>query len=142
MKRLLMAACACVTLVSCNTTKITPHDQGYIAGQTSYVAYTYITADKPEVQDQAKEIWDKVNQIDTVDELATQLDEITGLIDKALQSDKLTPAERLALRQLADVILKRIDSSISKEALKHKEAVEFLVGVRDGVNSMIPVEAE
>lgn len=142
MKRTL-AFCGLAAILLCltaciNTEKpISPYDHGVAVGSAAYLGYTHIAAKQsPEFHEQVAALWAKVDAIDSTDNLASTLAGIVAEMTDLFKSDKLTEADRTALKALAAMILNRIDGKLAEEAKERPEAIEFLKGVRDGVNTM------
>lgn len=134
----LLGAIAALSLASCTSPKqVAPYDYGVAVGSAAYIGYTHIAA-KQEADFRAKvaELWAKVDAIETTADLATTLDGIAGEMTALIKSEKLTEADRAALAAHANMVLSKVNAKILADAEAHPEAVEFLKGVRDGVDSL------
>ncbi|MBO4620380.1 MAG: hypothetical protein J5654_09755 [Victivallales bacterium] len=123
---------------SCASTKtVAPYDYGVAVGSAAYLGYTHIAAKQDDdFRQKVAWLWAKVDAIDSTDNLAGDLAEIAGDFAELIDSDDLTEADKAALRALANMVLTKVDGKLADDAKSHPEAVEFLRGVRDGVDAM------
>ena len=126
----------CASCISASYIK--PYDHGYAVGTAVYAGYAKLSANKSEdFKNEVAAIWSVVNSIDSTDNLATDIATLTTSFDAVLKKTELNESELALAKQLKNMILSRIDNKLSAEALEHKEAVDFLCGVRAGINAMI-----
>lgn len=135
---LLLLALAGMVGTSCmNIHSIRPYDHGYAVGTAVYVGYARMAEGRSEqFRKQVGDFWDIVNGIQDTDSLASDLEALTGVADAICNSPSLTTADRELAANLKDMILARIDRELGARTLEHEDAVQFLAGVRAGVNAM------
>lgn len=141
---LLLVFVAGMMLTGClGISSITPYDHGYAIGTAVYAGYQRI-ADKqsPEFREKVKAIWAEVNKIEDTEHLASDIAAAAEAFGIVVNDSNLTPAERETLRQLQRMVFEKVDDQLAAEALKHEDAIEFLDGVRSGINAMIAIEEE
>ena len=128
-----MAAALC----GCASTGVAPYDYGVAVGTAAYVGYERVAERQDdEFRARVAELWARVDAIDSAEDLAAQLAAIAADMSTLVDDDRLTDADRAALRALAAMVLNRVEGKVADGAEKHPEAVEFLRGVRDGVDAM------
>ena len=116
---------------------VTPLVHGRAVGAAVYIGYCRV-ADKqgPEFKARVVEIWDKVNKLQSTDTLASDILAVSGAFDKVLQDSSLTEAERQTLIQLKNMLMSRLDACIAGAVAGNRDALDFLIGVRQGINEM------
>lgn len=116
---------------------VTPLVHGRAVGAAVYIGYCRV-ADKqgPEFKARVAEIWSNVNKLQSTDTLASDILAVSGAFDKVLTDERLTESERQTLVQLKNMLMSRLDASIAGAVAGNKDALDFLIGVRQGINEM------
>ena len=121
---------------------VTPREAGIAAGTAAYLGYTHVALRKDdEFKKQVADIWAEVNRIETVGDLVASTASLTAKFDKVLENENLTEADKAVLLRLKSLLLSKVAEIIDSKVSTNASAVEFLAGVRQGVNEMIALEA-
>ena len=143
MKHLSLIAILAVTITlvgctGCTTTTITPKDAGIAAGTAAYLGYERVAAKKDEeFQKKVANIWAQVNEIETVDDLVSKTDLLTVAFNEILEEKELSDADKALLIALEQLVLNKVKIIAAEKIGEKEEAIQFLLGVREGVNNMI-----
>lgn len=125
------------------TGSVDPYDHGYAVGTAVYAGYAHVAENKDESFKAAiAELWVKVNALQSTENLATDITELTGAFDKISAVSNLSDADKATIAKLKNMVLSKVDKDLNAEALKHDNAVKFLIGVRAGVNAMIDLSKQ
>ena len=131
--RILCIGAVMLLAASCSTTTVAPYDYGYAVGGVAYLGYERVAARQDdEFRGESAALWEKVDAIEDPAQIPAVVVELSDLVE----SNSLSDADRAALKALARLILSRADLS----AKLSPEAVEFLKGVRDGVDAMRTIQ--
>ena len=126
----------CVTSVSAPTTS------GIFAGKALYLVYTRNIDKQPgEVKVKIDELWDEINEVKDISDLAVVSALVNSRFDAILADSKLVPSDKEILVMIKNEICSKIDEVINSKLTSNQEGIKFLVGVRIGVNSMIEAYA-
>lgn len=147
---LVLAGIGTVTLFqSCRSTHVmyvanSPKDAGYATGMALYLVYERAAKDKSdEFKDTVAAIWKAIDAIDTNDTeaIVSAAETILEAENKADVLENLTPAEKAALASVAKMLIQRLDAYVGAN-LNSEDTKEFILGVKDGVNTMIAITGE
>ena len=141
---LILAGIGTATLFqSCTTVqeqiKTNPKEAGYATGMALYLAYERASKDKSdEFKDTVAAVWKAVDSMDTNDTeaIVAAAEAILEAENKADALNNLTPAEKAVLASVAKMMLNRLDAYVGAN-LNSEDTKEFILGVKDGVNTMI-----
>ena len=121
----------------CGCSTFTPRSAGEAAGMAAYLGYQRVAADKdPEFQKSVAELWDAVDKIETIDDLRVAASMLADKYEAAMAKGKLNESELAMLNSIRDILLVKVEEALESKMASNKDAVEFLLGVRDGVNKM------
>lgn len=139
MTLVLVAMAASALLISCvSLTSISPYEHGYAVGTAIYAGYGRVAEGKDDAfHNRMAILWRKINEIDNVDTLATDIAELTGIFDALVSSGRYTDEEVAAMKALRGMVLDRLDTSIGKSGYGSRDALKFLDGARAGINAMV-----
>lgn len=121
--------------------KANPREAGYATGVAIYLAYDRASKDKSdEFKTTIAEAWTAINAMDLEKpDTAAAVNVAEAVLKASGKADKLdglTDAEKSVLATLANMLTSRLDKYIG-DKVGSEETVQFLAGVRDGVNTMI-----
>lgn len=126
------------TLVGCKSTTFTPYEQGVVTGNAVYIGYARVAMkEDDEFKAKAAELWKTINEIQSYDDLAASVDKLTNAFDLCIKSDKLTPEEKVLCAVLKKKVCDKVGQVLANKLESNENAVEFLKGVRDGVNELV-----
>lgn len=138
LKKMMVVLSATAVLSGCTTSLSSPRVAGSFAGRAAYVTYTHVAAKQSEdVRRKVEELWAEINKVEQVSDLKVARVLVGERFDAVIADANLTPEERLILSSIKDEILAKIDEVIDGKLASNQDGVQFLVGVRDGVNAMI-----
>ena len=143
MKKLLyvlfVSVIASVIFTGCQSS-ITPRDLGNATGVSIYLGYQRV-ADKQgdEFKKSAAELWETIQKIDNYDDLTASVDEITKMFDACINDADLTPEEKALCILLKKRVTDKVAEVLANKLESNKDATEFLLGVREGIATMVAV---
>ena len=130
-------------LSGCAGSPVTPEVSGDFAGKALYLVYTRNIDKQPaEVKQKIEALWAEINKVEDVSDLAVVRTLMDERFEAILADSKLTEADRAVLGVIKDEICRKLDEVINAKLTSNKEGLEFLVGVRQGVNEMIALYEE
>ena len=139
MKKMLIALCALIGvsfMTSCTT--IGPAEAGKAAGTAAYFGYAKVAEKQsPEFKKKVAELWEVVNQMETIDDLVACVDDLSAAFDKVIADEQLKPEEKAALVALKNLALAKVKEVMASKLTPDSEAVTFLVNYRAAVNTCI-----
>ena len=122
----------------CSSNPFTPEVSGVFAGKALYLVYTRNIDKQPaEVKQKIEALWAEINKVEDVSDLAVVRTLVEERFEVILADSKLTEADRAVLGVIKDEICRKLDEVINAKLTSNKEGLEFLIGVRQGVNEMI-----
>ena len=139
MGKCLPIAFAAVFLTGCSM--FTPYNGGVVMGEAVYLGYSRV-ADRQDVvfRQNVADLWDEVNKLESISDLVNSMDRLLLSFDNVLASDRLSPADRAVLVSLRQSVVSRVEAVLASRIQSNQDAVDFLSGLRDGVNNMIAIE--
>ena len=116
---------------------------GVTTGKILYVTYVKVAEGQDaEFKEKVSALWKVVNAITSEDDLQISYDNLDAQFKAILDSsDKLSDSDKQILVSIANDILNKVKDVIQNN-FTDNDGIEFLLGVRDGVNSMIPTESQ
>ena len=144
----LAAAFAAALMSGCATTSLSsPRLAGNFAGRAVYVTYARVADRQSEdVRSKVEQIWKEVNAVNDASDLNVVRTLIGDRFDAVIDDANLTAQEKQILKGVKDEMLAKVDEAIAGKAASNQEGLEFLLGVRDGVNAMaelsVPVKEQ
>ena len=140
---LLIVGLVAAFLSGCAGSPFTPEVSGVFAGKALYLVYTRNIDKQPaEVKQKIEALWAEINKVEDVSDLAVVRTLVDERFEAILADSKLTEADRAVLGVIKDEICRKLDEVINAKLTSNKEGLEFLVGVRQGVNEMIALYEE
>ena len=122
----------------CSSNPFTPEVSGVFAGKALYLVYTRNIDKQPKtVKRKIYDLWAEINKVEDVSDLAVVRTLVEERFEVILADSKLTEADRAVLGVIKDEICRKLDEVINAKLTSNKEGLEFLIGVRQGVNEMI-----
>lgn len=135
---LLIVGLVAAFLSGCAGSPFTPEVSGVFAGKALYLVYTRNIDKQPaEVKQKIEALWAEINKVENVSDLAVVRTLVDERFEVILADSKLTEADRAVLGVIKDEICRKLDEVINSKLSSNKEGLEFLIGVRQGVNEMI-----
>lgn len=135
---LLIVGLVAAFLSGCAGSPFTPEVSGVFAGKALYLVYTRNIDKQPaEVKQNIEALWAEINKVEDVSDLAVVRTLMDERFEAILADSKLTEADRAVLGVIKDEICRKLDEVINSKLSSNKEGLEFLIGVRQGVNEMI-----
>lgn len=135
---LLIVGLVAAFLSGCAGSPFTPEVSGVFAGKALYLVYTRNIDKQPaEVKQKIEALWVEINKVEDVSDLAVVRTLVDERFEAILADSKLTEADRAVLSVIKDEICRKLDEVINSKLSSNKEGLEFLVGVRQGVNEML-----
>lgn len=133
-------AAFCLVITGCQST-FTPREFGNATGVSIYLGYTRV-ADKQgdEFKQSATKLWNTIQAIETYDDLAESVDEITKVFDECIASSDLTPEEQALCIMLKKRVTDKVAEVVANKLESNDDATEFLLGVREGIASMVELQ--
>lgn len=139
MKKIAVIALVSALLAGCST--FTPYNSGVAMGEAVYLGYTRVAEKQDEeFRNKVKVLWEEVNSLESIDDLVACADRILFSFDTVINSEKLRDEDRVVLLLLRQSVMERVDAVVSSKLQSNEDAVEFLKGLREGVNRMIAIE--
>lgn len=139
-KKIFMMCMAAVMLAivgtGCASVAFTPEATGVTTGKILYVAYVRVAQDNKEIKDKVEKLWVVVNAITTEGDLKISYETLDKQFKDIINTDKLSESDKQIVVALANDILNRVKSVIDNN-MTNSDGIAFLIGVRDGVNSML-----
>jgi len=140
---LLIVGLVAAFLSGCAGSPFTPEVSGVFAGKALYLVYTRNIDKQPaEVKQNIEALWAEINKVENVSDLAVVRTLVDERFEAILADSKLTEADRAVLGVIKDEICRKLDEVINSKLSSNKEGLEFLIGVRQGVNEMIALYEE
>lgn len=144
MKKLLKTVMLMIISVSllfvagCATASFEPTNAGISTGKILYVTYVKVAESQDaEFKEKVSALWKVVNAITSEDDLKLSYETLNAQFKAILDdSDKLTTADKQILVSVANDILNKLKDVIQNN-MTDSDGIDFLIGIRDGVNSMI-----
>lgn len=142
MKSLLMLiAIGMLFLVTGCSSIFTPENTGIIAGKGLYITYVKVSEGKDkEFKEKVEELWVFVNTINSKDDLIASYDTLKSKLNDCINSKELSEADKKILVSISNDILDKVATVINDSFMSNEEGIQFLVGIREGVNSMIEIQ--
>ncbi len=137
MKKILSAIMCAVLMSGCQSA-FGPRDLGNATGVSIYLGYQRV-ADKQgdEFKKAAGDLWITIQNIETYDDLAESIDEITKMFDVCISNANLTPEEKALCVMLKKRVTDKVGEVVANKLESNKDATEFLLGVREGIATMV-----
>lgn len=118
----------------------TPENSGTLAGKSLYIAYLKVSENKDvEFKEKVEKLWTFVNTINSKDDLVASYDMLKEKFNDCINSKELSEADKKILISVSNDILDKISTVINDSFVSNDVGIQFLIGVRDGVNSMISI---
>ena len=128
---------ACILFTGCQTS-FTPRDYGNATGISIYLGYTKIAEKQnDDFKKAAGDLWITIQSIDNYDELAESVDEITKMFDVCINNSNLSQEEKTLCIILKKRITDKVGEVLANKLESNENATEFLLGVREGIASMV-----
>ena len=144
-KIFMMSIVGCCLLfgAGCASTAFEPETTGVTTGKILYVTYVKVAEGQDaEFKEKVSALWKVVNAITSEDDLQISYDNLDAQFKAILDSsDKLSDSDKQILVSIANDILNKVKDVIQNN-FTDNDGIEFLLGVRDGLNSMIPTESQ
>lgn len=119
------------------STIFTPENTGYIAGKSLAITYMNVSSNMDdEFKDKVNFLWTQIDNIQTTDDLIVVYQNLQLKFDDILADQNLTVENRKLLYSIAKDILDKV-SSVINDNFTHTEGLDFLIGVRSGVRSIV-----
>ena len=137
MKKLVLAVISAVILSGCQSA-FGPRDLGNATGVSIYLGYQRV-ADKQgdEFKKAAGDLWTTIQCIESYDDLAESVDEMTKMFDVCINNSSLTAEEKALCVMLKKRITDKVGEVMSNKLESNADATEFLLGVREGIATMV-----
>ena len=127
----------------CSSNPFTPEVSGVFAGKALYLVYTRNIDKQPaEVKQKIEALWAEINKVEDVSDLAIVRTLVDERFEAILADSSLTESDQAVLMVIRNEICRKLDEVINSKLSSNKEGLEFLVGVRQGVNEMIALYEE
>lgn len=119
-------------------TIFTPNNVGYISGKATYIAYTEIANRYGKnFTSKVNQIWSQINQIKSIEEVKKFKSDFESKFDSVISDNNISEVDKKKLVAIKNEIFKKLDQVFDKTFSADSDALEYLIGFRDGVNSMI-----
>lgn len=129
--------CTFIFITGCQTS-FTPRDYGNATGISIYLGYTRVAEKQDDdFKKAAEDLWMTIQSINTYDELAESVDKITKMFDVCINNSKLSKEEKVLCTMLKERITDKVGEVIANKLESNENATEFLLGVREGIASMV-----
>lgn len=137
----LFAGVVCSIFIAGCSTFDDPEYAGKLAGRSAYLIYERVAESKgSEFKGQVADIWTEVNKIDSVEDLTKASSILKPKFEATLKNQGLTDSETMLLQIAFQGIFDKIDAVTASTFEPNENGIKFLIGVRDGVNSMIKLK--
>lgn len=134
---LLALTCICIFVTGCQTS-FTPRDYGNATGISIYLGYTRVAEKQgDDFKKAAGDLWLTIQSINTYDELSKSVDEITKMFDACINDTNLSQEEKALCIMLKKRITDKVGEVLNNKLESNENATEFLLGVREGIASMV-----
>ena len=138
MKNLLILSAIIVLFCTGCASSFSPNDCGRATGISIYLGYSRLAKkNDPILKKAVEDIWVTIETIETYDDLAESVDEITKVFDICIANSGLTPEERQLCIVLKKEITDKVGQVLANSLERNKDATEFLLGVRSGLEFMV-----
>ena len=141
MKKLLTAlsALAIVSMsTGCSTVVSTPGTAGKFAGKALYVTYRHADMND-ETKKIVEELWEEIRAVNSVSELEIVRTALGKKFDEIISRSDISDADKVVMVMIKDDILSKVDAVINSKIESNADGVEFLCGVRDGIEEMLAI---
>lgn len=138
MKRIvIMLAVACAIVVSATgcSSVFNATTAGEATGAAIYIGYTKVSENKDQAfKDKVIVLWSEVNTLETIEDLVGSADKLSAAFDEVIASKELSDSDKATLMALKTSVTDKVKAIMDETFTSNSEAVDFLVGVRSGVN--------
>lgn len=126
----------------CQST-FSPREFGNATGVSIYLGYSRV-ADKQgdEFKKAAADLWETIQLIESYDDLAESVDEITKMFDVCINASGLTPEEKALCIMLKKRVTDKVGEVMANKLERNANATEFLLGVREGIATMVEMQQQ
>jgi len=116
----------------------TPATTGQATGRAIYIGYTRISETKStEFKTRVAELWSTINAIETKEQLVGSMNILDVKFKELMSSKELSESDILIIQTLYATIADKVKLIMADSLTSNDQALEFLVGVRSGINEMI-----
>lgn len=127
-----------VLFTGCISTQFSPETQGVVTGKLLYTTYVKVAKTQDaEFSIKVEKLWSLVNSIQSTDDLNVKYEELNKQFTDILQSKGLDDVDVVILSSVANDVLSKVKSVVTDNFTMDSTGIQFLLGVRTGVNSMI-----
>lgn len=144
-KRMFVALCAvvaCVTFSGCSSV-FNANAAGQATGAAIYIGYTKVAENKDQsFKDKVNALWAEVNKLESIEDLVASADKLSASFDEVINSKEISDSDKATLLALKSSVTEKVKAVMNETFTSNSEAVEFLVGVRAGVNKFAGVYTE
>lgn len=140
-KIVMMFICSMFVLVGmtgCMSPAFSPEAQGIVTGKLLYTAYARVAASKGETfRTKVEVLWGIVDSISSTEQLNTMYDQLNKQFTEILTDKGLSEGDAKLLASVANDVLTKVKTVVDDKFAYDSDGVQFLIGVREGVDSMI-----
>lgn len=137
MKKVISSILCVVVLSGCQSA-FGPRDLGNATGVSVYLGYQKVAEKQgEEFKKAAADLWTTIQCIETYDDLAESVDDITKMFDVCINNANLTPEEKALCIMLKKRITDKVGEVVANKLESNADATEFLLGVREGIATMV-----
>lgn len=141
MKHIIVLVVALFTVLVVGTgcsSIFTPSNMGNATGRAVYLGYVKVAEGKDKAfTEKVNALWTEVNKLETIDDLVSSADKLSTSFDSVIESKELSDGDRESLKALKAMVIDKVKEVMNSTFTSNTEAIDFLVGVRAGVNAMI-----
>jgi len=135
-----ISICIAIMLVGCQSA-FGPRDLGNATGVSIYLGYNRVAEKQgDDFKKAAADLWETIQLIETYDDLAESLDEITKMFDVCINNSSLTPEEKALCVMLKKRVTDKVGEVLANKLESNADATEFLLGVREGIETMVALK--
>jgi len=142
MKKLLLLFVGVMTtmvMTGCSTF-FNARNTGAMAGVAVYTGYNEVAKGEiigDDLQTRIAKLWEEVNKLEKIEDVKATADKLSAAFDEVIASKKLTEAQKANLLALKNMVMDKVNSIIDDKLTPNSQAVDFLLGFREGVNACI-----
>ena len=136
----MLSICVAFVLVGCQSA-FGPRDLGNATGVSIYLGYNRVAEKQgDDFKKAAADLWETIQLIETYDDLAESLDEITKMFDVCINNSSLTQEEKALCIMLKKRVTDKVGEVLANKLESNADATEFLLGVREGIETMVALK--
>lgn len=133
-----MAAIGMMTLMTGCSSVFTPIVAGNATGKAIYIGYTKVSENKSaEFKQKVVDIWNIIDKIETKDQLVSSMNLLDKKFEELLASKELSASDIEIVKALYATVADKVKVILADSLTSNDQALEFLIGVRQGINDMI-----